>query len=101
MIDTTSPSLVEGMPFAEYLADPCDMPSLPSSTVRELLQTAPLAVWTRTKRLNPDAEEEHRTAFDLGTAAHALLIGGGDRIEVIPFDSYRKAEAKDLRDACV
>ena len=25
MIDTSKPSIVEGMPFAEYLADPCDI----------------------------------------------------------------------------
>ena len=40
----------------------------------------------------------NKKAFDR-TAAHALLIGGGDRIAVIPFDSYRKNEAKELRDA--
>ena len=99
MIDTTKPSLVEGMDFPTYLADPCDIPSLQSSTVKALLETAPAAVWERTKRLNPNAEDVHKKAFDLGTAAHAQLIGGGEEIVVIHHDSYRTKDAKALREA--
>ena len=99
MIDTTKPSLVEGMDFPAYLADPCDIPSLQSSTVKALLETAPAAVWERTKRLNPAAEDVHKRTFDLGTAAHAELIGAGETVVVIEHDSYRKTEAKAARDA--
>ena len=98
MIDTTKPSLVDDMDFPTYLADPCDIPSMASSTVRAMLETAPAAVWERTKRLNPNAEDVHKKAFDIGTAAHARIIGAGSEIDILHFDSYRTKDAKALRD---
>ena len=99
MIDTAKPSLHDGMDFPTYLADPADMPSLSSSIVKSLLQTAPKRVWTSTKRLNPMAEDKRKTEFDIGTAAHAELVGMGEKIDVLHFDSFRKADAKAARDA--
>lgn len=92
------PCLIEEMDFPTYLSDPSPVPSLTSSLVRELLSTAPRAVWQRNRRLNPHAEVEHKTTFDIGTAAHAGFVGQGEPIVVIPFDSYRKAEPKKMRD---
>ena len=90
--------IVDGMTFKEYLDDPCDEPSLSSSTVRALLKTAPKRVWTETKRLNPAYEEKRDPKFDLGTAAHTALIGHGQRMVIVPFDAYRSSAAKAMRD---
>ena len=54
------PSLVEGMSFKTYLADPAPEPSLTSSLVRELLQTAPRRAWENCSRLNPDYESKEK-----------------------------------------
>ena len=93
------PKLFESMDFATYLSDPAPEPSLSSSTVRDLLETAPRKVWETSRRLNPDWKEETARQFDLGKAAHGVFVGHGDPIRVIDFDSYRKAEAKEERDA--
>lgn len=93
------PILIEGMSFKDYLEDPCPVPSMSSSMARRLLESAPARVWHETRRLNPDWEEgEGRTIFDIGTAAHAQLIGEGDPIVVIPYDSYRSNAAQEMRD---
>ena len=93
------PSLVEGMSFRAYLADPAPTPSLTSSLVRELLQTAPRRVWENCSRLNPDYEAKEKGIFDLGSAAHALFIGHGAEIAVINEDSWRTKVAKEAKAA--
>lgn len=99
LIDTTKPSMHGDMDFPTYLGDPADMPSMSSSIARSLLTTAPKRVWTETKRLNPTAEDKNKRIFDLGSAAHAELIGMGEKIVIIHHDSFRKADAKAERDA--
>ena len=93
------PSLVEGMSFKTYLADPAPEPSLTSSLVRELLQTAPRRVWENCSRLNPDYQAKQKDTFDLGSAAHELFIGAGAGIVVINEDSYRTKAAKEAKAA--
>ena len=92
------PTLTENMPFADYLADPADEPSITSSVVKRLLVTAPAKVRLEIPRLCPDALDRHQRKFDLGTAAHALFVGGGEPLHVIEADSYRTKAAKEARD---
>ena len=93
------PTLIEDLPFADYLADPAAEPSITSSVVRLLLVTAPAKVRLEIPRLCPDALDRHQRKFDLGTAAHALFIGGGEPLVIIEADSYRTKAAKAERDA--
>ena len=93
------PALVDDMPFKRYLADPTPEPSLTSSLIRDLLASAPRYVEENTSRLNPDYRESSTEKFDLGSAAHQVLIGGGRRIAWIPYDSYRSGAAKAARAA--
>jgi hypothetical protein len=74
------------------------MPSLTSSLARDLLSTAPRKVWEATPRLNKDAEPNNKTAFDLGTAAHALFTGSGEPIAVIDAAAFNTNAAKAERD---
>lgn len=45
--------------------------------------------------------DEHKKAYDVGTLAHALILEGSlDHLVVeVPFDTYHKNEAKEMRDA--
>lgn len=87
------------MPAERYHADPCISPSLSSSIARTLLSRSPKHAWCEHPRLNPRYESEEKKEFDLGKAAHALLLEGADRMQVIRFNDYRKAEAQVQRDA--
>lgn len=95
----TGPLLVTDMREAQYHADPCPVPSLSSSIARTLLSRSPKHAWAEHPRLNPRYQSEEKKEFDRGKAAHALLLEGADRMEVIPFKDYRKADAQAQRDA--
>lgn len=82
-----------------YHADPCEHPSLTSTIARILTSSSPLHAWTAHPRLNPAFENVEAPHFDLGTAAHGLLLEGEANVEVCDFDSWRKKDAQDQRDA--
>ena len=81
-----------------YHADPCPLPSLSSSIANVLLAQTPRHAWTQHPRLNPNFERETKAEFDLGEAAHALLVGEGREVAVIEAENYRSNAAKDARD---
>lgn len=86
--------------LAAYQADAQgSVPSLSASIARILLNQTPRHAWLAHPRLNPHYRDERKPEFDRGEAAHALLIGKGRKIAVLPFDDYRKKEAKEARDA--
>ena len=93
------PVLVEDIDFPTYLSDPAPEPSITSSLVRDLLQTAPRKVWQHCARLNPDFEAEEKGIFDLGSAAHALFVGGGAEIVVVDAKDWRTKVAKEEKAA--
>lgn len=82
-----------------YHADPVmAAPSLSSSVGKLLIERSPLHAWAAHPRLNPGYEAEHKTEFDLGSAAHALMLGDPRNFSVLDFDDWRKKEAKEARD---
>lgn len=93
------PGIYTDMPAADYHADPCAAPSLSASIAKILVGQSPLHAWHAHPRLNPDYEPEESAQFDLGSAAHALLLEGDDRMQVIDAPDYRKKEAQEARDA--
>lgn len=99
-----------------YQSDPCDAPSLTQSITKILLAQTPLHAWTAHPKLNTDFVREEREMFDLGTAAHALMLqglsvahiiqakkmegAGKNRVATdIPVDDYKTKEAREERDA--
>lgn len=90
---------IYSMPMDKYLADPVEVPSLSAGVAKLLLTRSPLHAWTAHPRLNPTFEAEESTKFDLGSATHALLLEGADRMAVIAADDWRKKEAQQGRDA--
>lgn len=94
----TQPCIVDGMPSEIYHADPCPAPALSNSLIKPLLQQSPYHAGLQHPKLNPDRTVENGKAFDLGTAAHALLLEGADRCRVIEADDYRTKAAREDRD---
>jgi len=81
----------------EYHADPAVEPSLSASIAKILCADTPLHAWHAHPRLNPDYRSEEKEIFDLGTICHSLLLEGESKAEVLPFDDWRKKEARDAK----
>lgn len=84
---------------AAYFADPCPTPSLSASIGKLLLGRSPRHAWTAHPRLNPAWQPDDDSKFDIGKAAHDLLLRGEGDIDVIAADDYRTKAAKEARDA--
>ena len=83
-----------------YHADPAPAPSLSSSIASILLNQSPLHAWMAHPKLNPKYQREGDSRFDLGSAAHMLLLERRtDNIVVVDANDWRTKAAKELRDA--
>lgn len=82
-----------------YHADPCAKPSLSATIAKILCDESPAHAWQRHPRLNPDFERVESPAFDLGTAAHAMLLEGRDIIVPVDAPDWRTKDAREKRDA--
>lgn len=84
--------LVEGVwpkvPEEVYHADPCIAPSLSSSIAKTLLSRSPRHAWYEHPRLNPAREPEEKEEFNLGKAAHAMILGEPQNFAVIDPNDY-------------
>lgn len=89
---------ITAMSAEAYHADPCDRPSLSSSIANVLLTQSPLHAWLKHPRLNPKYREIESARFDLGSAAHALLLEGEDRMVVVDANDWRTKVAQLERD---
>jgi hypothetical protein len=89
----------DGIAAEAYHADPCEQPSLTSTIARILMSDSPLHAWTTHPRLNPAFENKEAGHFDIGTAAHGLLLEGEANVEVVDADSWRTKAAQERRDA--
>lgn len=87
------------MPAEKYHADCCVVPSLSSSIAQVLLRESPRKAWFSHPRLNPAYRSTEESKFDIGTAAHAMLLEGANIIEMCDFADWRTKDAKEKRDA--
>ena len=85
------------MPMKEYLGDPCPKPSLSSSLARLILDRSPAAAKAAWDARNDDGES--RDIFNIGTAAHTMVLSEGDDIAVIDASDWRTKAAKEEREA--
>ncbi len=83
---------------ADYFADPCESPSLTQSIASVLLDRSPRHAALRHPRLNPAWEPYEDTKFNIGNAAHKLLIGRGKELVIVEADDWRTKDAKAARD---
>jgi hypothetical protein len=82
-----------------YHKDPAPKPSLSSHLAALLLAKSPRHTWMAHPRLNPDFKEEHDPRFDIGRAAHALMLEGSAIFEIIDAPNWKSEAARDERRA--
>lgn len=84
----------------QYHADPAPIASLSSSIANILLDQSPLHAYLAHPRLNLQYEREESSRFDLGSAAHMMLLERReDKIVRVQADDWRTKAAKEARDA--
>jgi PDDEXK-like domain of unknown function (DUF3799) len=83
----------------EYHRDPCVVPSLSASILKILLSETPQHAFVKHPRLNPNFKPEEKDKFDLGTAAHGLMLGDPLKYEILDFNDWRSDKAKNARDS--
>jgi hypothetical protein len=87
-----SPGLYD-IPESAYHADPVPGGSMSSTQARHILSPGCPAI-VDYERTHPT----HRDVFDVGTAAHKLVLGKGGELREIPADDWRGKPAKEARD---
>lgn len=84
----------------QYHADPAPVASLSSSIANILIDQSPLHAWLAHPRLNLRYEKEEDSRFDLGSAAHMMLLERReDKIVRVQAKDWRTNAAKDARAA--
>jgi PDDEXK-like uncharacterized protein DUF3799 len=83
---------------AEYHADCCEEPSLSSSIIHLICSRSPWHAWHAHPKLNPNYTPDVSDRFDLGTAFHSFILGGGVDTEVVDAPDWRTTYAKTRRD---
>ncbi len=82
----------------DYHAGEEGQPRLSASIAHILCSASPKHAWTAHPRLNPLYERVEEEKFDVGKAAHSVLLEGDDCIYVVHEDSWRKDVAKEARE---
>lgn len=95
----TQNCIIDGMHENAYHADPAPTPSASRSFLQTLTARTPMHARLEHPRLNPDFVASNERSFDLGSAAHDYLLGGGDNVMVLDFPDYRTKAAQQERDA--
>lgn len=94
----TEPGVYD-MPASVYHSDPCVEPSLSSSIAKLICLSSPAHARHEHPRLNSTVVREEAEHFDIGTAAHAVLLEGVNAVEIIEANDWRTNAAKAARDA--
>jgi hypothetical protein len=86
----TEPVVIDSMPDTEYHAHP----ALSVSGARLLLPPSCPAIY----RWQQDHGRDPKRAWDIGHAAHRLVLGAGPELEVVDAADWRTKAARELRD---
>jgi hypothetical protein len=93
------PEFLQEISHEDYIADKVGNISLSSGIAKILLNKSPRHAWIAHPRLNPKWQPHNKKEFDIGTAAHALLLEGKQsKICVIDAEDWRTKAAKEQRD---
>src|SRR2546421_646443 len=87
----TEPGLYEDLSVETYHADPVPVGSLSSSGARKLLPPGCPALFAYEREHPP----EPTATFDLGHAAHKMVLGVGPEVVKIDADNWRTNAVKD------
>jgi hypothetical protein len=86
------------IPAADYHDGIDEQPRFSASIAHIICSTSPKHAWTAHPRLNPNYVRVESEKFDIGAAAHSILLEGEDVIYVVHEDSWRKNVAKEARE---
>jgi hypothetical protein len=91
------------MTAEEYHANPEGLPFLSNSAIYTLINESPLHAWHEHSALNPNyvAEQEEKgedKKFDVGIAAHSVILEGVDNIVELDFKDWRTNASKEQAD---
>jgi len=90
------------IPAADYHAEKFapDAPAhLSASIGKILIRQTPMHAWRAHSKLNPDYTHEDSETFDIGSAAHDLLLEGSNaKICIVEADDWRTKAAKEARE---
>lgn len=81
----------------EYRDRPHGVPCLSQSTANTLLSKSPLHAWSEHPLLG-NIRRPSTKDTDQGTLLHSLLLGKGQKIEIMEHDGYHSNRAKEDRD---
>lgn len=87
------PGIYQNIPDTEYHAA---KDILSSSGARRLITSTPRKFYEEMTTVRP-----YNPAFEIGHAAHTLMLTVGDPFEVVDADSWRTKDAKEARDAAL
>jgi hypothetical protein len=91
-VTVTEPGVYEDMDEAIYHADPVPGGSLSSTGARALLPPGTPAKFNYER-----GKTIHKREWDLGTAAHSIVLGTGAEVVILDFPNYLTKEAKEAR----
>lgn len=86
---------VHNISFDDYLRDPVPGGSLSNSEAKHLMPPRGIPARFRWEK---DHKRPPKNTFDIGTAAHRMVLGVGPELYVIDADNYRTADAQAMRD---
>ena len=90
-VEVEAPQIIDGLSADEYHAD---RTSISSSGLRALLNPGCPAQF----KYDRDHPQAPKKEFDLGHAAHKLVLGEGPDFQIIDYPDYKKVAAQRLRD---
>jgi hypothetical protein len=86
------------IPAVEYHEGADAAPRLSASIAHVLCTASPKHAWTAHPRLNPHYVRDEDEKFDVGKAAHSILLEGNDCIYVVHENDWKKNVAKEARE---
>ena len=97
MTDLITEPGVYDIPASRYHEDPVVEPSLSNSIAKILLNDSPLHAAAHHPRLAVSPIKREKDKFDLGKAAHTLLLRDGQKFEIVKADSWQTNAARDAK----
>ena len=91
---------IHDIPAERYHTDPCAEPSLSASIAAELIGKSPLHAWTLHPKLGNEPREE-KDVFDLGSAAHHMVLRQDfwrESIAIVDADDWRTKAAREAKE---
>lgn len=95
----TEPGIYYSVPEIAYHQDICPAPSLSAGLIKILLNESPRHAYMAHPKLNPNKEPDNRAIFDIGKAAHSLILRDPKDFVIVDADDWRTKVAREAKEA--